>query len=174
MPDNLESETCSVEIRELNCIEVYICLDCVWSVKDKTKLSAPDRVSWISGTFWKSRPVYHKRPQTFHPIFFPVYRLTVILQLEAIYPIVRSRRRESRRKQMHVISPSLLEWNHEAITWCVCTVVGVSEVWMQVNVRPNAVSTLKYLRALSTPCCQLLRSGTCFVYAVSSPRMDYK
>jgi hypothetical protein len=31
-------------------------------------------------------------------------------------PTVHSRRRESHRKQMHVISPSLLELNHAAIT----------------------------------------------------------
>jgi hypothetical protein len=56
----------------------------------------------------------------------------------------------------------------------VCTVAGVSKVWMQVNVRPNAVSTL-------TNCalCPLLAvscgdAGLGFLYAVSSPRMDYK
>jgi hypothetical protein len=37
---------------------------------------------------------------------------------------VHSRRRESHRKQMHVISPSLLESNHADG----CTVAGVSKV----------------------------------------------
>jgi hypothetical protein len=36
-----------------------------------------------------------------------------------VQTIVHSRRRESHSKQMHVISPSLFEWNHAAITWCV-------------------------------------------------------
>jgi hypothetical protein len=35
------------------------------------------------------------------------------------FSLVHSRRQESHHKQMHVISPLLLEWNHAAITWCV-------------------------------------------------------
>jgi hypothetical protein len=43
-------------------------------------------------------------------------------------PIGHSRRRESHRKQMQVISPSLLEWNHAAITWCVYRCRGVQSL----------------------------------------------
>jgi hypothetical protein len=39
-----------------------------------------------------------------------------------------SRRRESHRKQMHVISSSLLEWNHAAITWWVYRCRGVQSL----------------------------------------------
>jgi hypothetical protein len=42
--------------------------------------------------------------------------------------IVHSRRRESHRKQMYVVSPSLLEWNHAAITWCVYRCRGVQSL----------------------------------------------
>jgi hypothetical protein len=42
--------------------------------------------------------------------------------------IVHSRRRESHRKQMHVVSPYLLEWNHAAITWCVYRCMSVQSL----------------------------------------------
>jgi hypothetical protein len=42
--------------------------------------------------------------------------------------IVHSRRREGHRKQMHVISPSLLEWNHATIMWCVYRCRGVQSL----------------------------------------------
>jgi hypothetical protein len=81
-------------------------------------------------------------------------------------------RRESHRKQMHVITPSLLEWNHAAITW-LCTAAGVSNVWMQVNVRPNAVSTLNCaLCPLLAVSCGDAGLGL-FTLTVSSPRMGF-
>jgi hypothetical protein len=83
--------------------------------------------------------------------------------------IVHSRSRESHRKQMHVVSPSLLEWNHvmrvplQGCPKSECRLTCVRMQWVHWT----------NLRALSTLCCHLWRRGACFAYAVSSPRMDY-
>jgi hypothetical protein len=68
--------------------------------------------------------------------------------------IVHSWRSESPRKQMHVVSPSLLERNHAAITWCVYLCKGVRsyeikcmwtillKVWKSTGVSEDHVASI--------------------------------
>jgi hypothetical protein len=56
------------------------------------------------------------------------YKGVILSPVQWNLSIVHSRRRESHRKQMHVISPSLLEWNHAAITWSVYRCRGVQSL----------------------------------------------
>jgi hypothetical protein len=86
---------------------------------------------------------------------------------------VHSRRRESHRKQMHVISSSLLEWNHAAITWSVylCRVCLKSEcrlTCVRMQWVPWTTCALCPLLAVS---CGDTGLGL-FTLTVSSPRMD--